>query len=167
MVLVEMSIAKGYRRTLRMSELASMGKLDFWALLIYLAVRITDVIYRGQLGHIRGPHGVDFLAEVGLMGVLPLILLSVGKLRENPKVLGLASALVVVGVIWNRWNAVVWGMDLKGAMPQLGPLHYRPSIIEWGISAGMVAATIFLFKMGVAYLPILPKEKVNTAAAAD
>lgn len=167
MVLVEMWIAKGYKRTLRMSELASMGKIDFWALLIYLSVRIGDVIFRGEVRHISGARGVDFLVEVGLMGVLPLILLSVSRLRQNPKVLGWASTMVVVGVIWNRWNAVVYGMDLKGAMPQLGPLHYTPSIIEWGISAGMVAATIFLFRMGVAYLPILPKERVETAAAAD
>jgi len=52
-------------------------------------------------------------------------------------------------------------------MPQIGPLHYTPSIIEWGISAGMLAATIFLFRMGVSYLPILPKETAETAAHAD
>jgi formate dehydrogenase iron-sulfur subunit len=166
-VLVEMAIAKGYKRHLRMDELAALGKLDFWALLIYLAVRIGDVTIRGELGQIGGAHGISFLVEVGLMGVLPLVLLSAGKLRENPKVLGWASALVVTGVIWNRWNAVVYGMNLKGAMPQLGPLHYRPSVIEWGISVGMIAATIFLFKLGVAYLPILPKETEEHAVAAD
>jgi len=166
-VLVEMMIAKGYKRHLRMNELAALGKLDFWALLVYLAVRIGDVAFRGELGQISGPHGISFLFEVGVMGVLPLILLSVGKLRESPKVLGWASALVVTGVIWNRWNAVVYGMNLKGAMPQLGPLHYRPSVIEWGISVGMIAATIFLFKLGVAYLPILPRETAEHSVAAD
>lgn len=167
MVLVEMWIAKGYKRSLRMNQLSSMGKISFWALLVYLVVRIGDVALRGELGNISGLHGLDFVAEVGLMGVLPLLLLSVQKLRENPKVLGWASALVVLGVIWNRWNGVVYGMDLRGTMPQLGPLHYRPSLIEWGISAGMVAATIFLFRMGVAYLPILPKDKAQSAVSAD
>jgi formate dehydrogenase iron-sulfur subunit len=166
-VLVEMAIAKGYKRHFRINELASLGKLDFWALLVYLVVRIGDVAYRGEVGSITGVLGINFLVEVVLLGVLPLLLLSVSKLRENPKVLGWASALVVSGVIWNRWNAVVYGMNLKGAMPQLGPLHYRPSIIEWGISVGMVAATIYLFKLGVAYLPILPKETEEHSAAAD
>ena len=166
-VLVEMAIAKGYKRHFRINELASLGKLDFWALLVYLVVRIGDVAYRGELGNITGAHGIGFLVEVVLLGALPLLLLSVSKLRENPQVLGWASALVVSGVIWNRWNAVVYGMNLKGAMPQLGPLHYRPSIIEWGISVGMVAATIFLFKLGVAYLPILPKETEEHSVAAD
>jgi hypothetical protein len=31
----------------------------------------------------------------------------------------------------------------------------------------MVAATIFLFRLGVAYLPILPKETVEHAAGDD
>jgi formate dehydrogenase iron-sulfur subunit len=88
-------------------------------------------------------------------------------LRENPKLLGLASFMVVIGVILNRTNAVVFGMNLKGAMPQLGPLHYTPSVIEWGISVGMIAATIFLYRLGVAYLPILPKEEQASAHAAD
>jgi formate dehydrogenase iron-sulfur subunit len=167
MVLVEMWIAKGYGRTLRMNELASMCRIDFWALLIYLAVRLGDLAVRGEFGLVHGGHGIGFLVEVGLLGVLPLILLSVGKLRQSPLVLGLASTMVVLGVIWNRWNAVVYGMDLKGAMPQLGALHYHPSAIEWGISVGMVAATIFLFRMGVAYLPILPKETAEHAAPAD
>ena len=38
-VLVEMAIAKGYKRHFRINELASLGKLDFWALLVYLVVR--------------------------------------------------------------------------------------------------------------------------------
>ena len=167
MVLVEMAIAKGYKRRLRMSELSALGKLDFYALLVYLVVRIGDVAVRGEFKLIGGVHGTGFLVEVALLGVLPLLLLSMGKLRESPKVLGWASALVVTGVIWNRWNAVVYGMDLQGVMPQLGPLHYRPSIIEWGISVGMIAATIFLFRLGVAYLPILPKEKAEHTVAAD
>ncbi|MDR3762935.1 MAG: 4Fe-4S dicluster domain-containing protein [Acidobacteriota bacterium] len=168
MIQVEMWIAKGYKRSLRMNELSSMGQLGFWALLVYLAVRFGDLAVRGQFSQIPANlRGLDFLVEIGLMGVLPLILLGSAKLRNNPKVLNVASALVVLGVIWNRWNGVVYAMDLKGAMPQLGPLHYMPSLVEWGISVGMVAATVFLFRLGVNYLPILPKETSHSAAAAD
>ncbi|HEX8925856.1 MAG TPA: hypothetical protein VF786_08695, partial [Terriglobales bacterium] len=167
MVLVEMAIAKGYKRALRMNQLSAMGQISFYALLVYLAVRLGDVALRGELGHISGWHGVSFLAEVGLMGVLPLALLGVKKFRENGCMLGNAALLVVLGTIWNRWNGVVYGMDLKGAMPQYGPLHYRPSIIEWLISIGMVAATIFLFKLGASLFPVLPKEEAKSVATAD
>jgi formate dehydrogenase iron-sulfur subunit len=162
-----MWIAKGYKRMLRMDQLSAMGTLARWTLLGYLAVRIGDVAVRGQIANIGGWHGVSFVVEIAVLGLLPLMLLSVEKLRKNPNVLAFSAALVVLGVIWNRWNGVVYGMDLKGAMPQLGPLHYRPSLIEWGISVGMVAATIFLFKLGVAMFPILPKENVESVALGD
>ena len=167
MVLVEMAIAKGYKRELRMKQLSAMGQITFWALLVYMVVRLGDVAARGELAHISGWSGINFLAEVGLMGVLPLALLGVKKFRENACVLGNATLLVVLGVIWNRWNGVVYGMDLKGAMPQLGPLHYRPTAIEWLISVGMVAATIFLFKLGVSLFPVLPKEEAKSLATGD
>ncbi len=43
-------------------------------------------------------------------------------------------------------------------MPQFAPETYSPSIFEWGISIGLIAATIFLFGLGVRHLPILPKQ---------
>jgi len=52
-------------------------------------------------------------------------------------------------------------MDLKGPMPQNAPASYSPSIFEWGISVGLIAATIFLFGLGARLLPLLPKEKVG------
>lgn len=166
-VLIEMWIARGYNRALRTQQLASLGGLGCGALFLYLAVRLGDLAMRGQLTSIHGRLGADFLVEVGLLGVLPLLMMCTRGLRENPKLLGLASFMVVIGVILNRTNAVVFGMNLKGAMPQLGPLHYTPSVIEWGISVGMIAATIFLYRLGVAYLPILPKEEQASAHAAD
>jgi Ni/Fe-hydrogenase subunit HybB-like protein len=36
------------------------------------------------------------------------------------------------------------------------PATYRPSVVEWGISIGLVAATIFLFGLGARLMPVLP-----------
>jgi len=163
MILIEMSIAKGYKRALRMDQLAAMGKISFWALLVYLVVRLGDVAMRGNLGLVSGRQGVSFAAEIGLMGLLPLLMLGLSKVRQSPRPLGIAAALVVAGVIWNRCNGVIYGMSLKGPLPQIAPLHYMPTIIEWGISVGMIAATILLFKIGAMFLPILPKEEVVAA----
>jgi formate dehydrogenase iron-sulfur subunit len=49
-------------------------------------------------------------------------------------------------------------MTLRGPLPQTTPSPYFPSAVEWGISIGLIAATIFLFGLGTRYLPILPKE---------
>jgi formate dehydrogenase iron-sulfur subunit len=46
-------------------------------------------------------------------------------------------------------------------MPQIAPESYTPSIFEWGISIGLIAATIFLFGLGARIMPVLPKEEVG------
>ena len=38
------------------------------------------------------------------------------------------------------------------------PQSYFPSVFEWGVSIGLVAATIFLFGWAVRNLPVLPEE---------
>jgi formate dehydrogenase iron-sulfur subunit len=43
------------------------------------------------------------------------------------------------------------------------PLSYFPSIFEWGISVGLIAATIFLFGLAARLMPVL--EKDGTAQA--
>jgi formate dehydrogenase iron-sulfur subunit len=54
-------------------------------------------------------------------------------------------------------NVVVFAMDLKGAAPQIAPQTYFPSVFEWGISVGLIAATIFLFGWAARVMPVLPK----------
>jgi formate dehydrogenase iron-sulfur subunit len=62
-----------------------------------------------------------------------------------------------MGVVFNRVNVVVLAMHLRGPMPQVAPEAYSPSIFEWGISVGLIAASVFLFGLGARLLPLLPK----------
>jgi formate dehydrogenase iron-sulfur subunit len=159
MVLIEMWIAKAWHRSLRIKQVAAMGQVAFWAMLVYQVVRIGDLALRENLNlQVGGSKTPLFLAEVLLGGLLPLILLSTDKLRNNPAILGIGSALAAAGIVFNRMNVVAFAMTLRGAMPQTAPAHYFPSIFEWGVSVGLIAATIFLFGLGVRYLPVLPEE---------
>jgi formate dehydrogenase iron-sulfur subunit len=156
-VLVEMWIAKVFKRKLRVEQLAALGQATFWALLVYGAFRIGDLVVRGQLGHaLTRPL---FLVEAGLGLVVPLVLLSSRSLRSKPAVLGLGAALATGGIVLNRMSVVVFAMTLKGPMPQNAPQPYFPSTVEWGVSLGLVAATVFLFGLAVRHLPVLPKEE--------
>jgi len=67
----------------------------------------------------------------------------------------------VLGVVFNRVNVVILAMSLKGPMPQIAPETYSPSIFEWGISVGLIAATIFLFGLVARLMPLLPREQVE------
>ena len=50
-------------------------------------------------------------------------------------------------------------------MPWTAPSTYTPAWPEWGLSIGLIAATVFLFGVGVRRLPLLPKPDTGEAAA--
>src|SRR4030095_7586166 len=47
-ILIEMWIAKGWRRSLDITRLASVGQIAFWALLVYLVFRLGDMALRDK-----------------------------------------------------------------------------------------------------------------------
>jgi formate dehydrogenase iron-sulfur subunit len=156
-----MWIARAWRRSLRVPQVAAMGKVAFWALLAYLALRVAGLVARGATG---AAHLPAFAVEVGLGGLGGLALLSTASLRRRPRVLAAGAFLAVGGIVLNRVNVVVGAMTLKGPAPQIAPASYTPSVVEWGVSIGLVAATVFLFGLGARLMPVLPKDE---AAAPD
>jgi formate dehydrogenase iron-sulfur subunit len=163
-ILIDMWIAKGWRRTLEITRLASVGQITFWALVVYLAFRFGDMAIRNQLsGVFDGKLGMAFAAEILLGGVLPLVLLARKSLRERPDVLFVASLLAVLGVTYNRMNVVLFAMTFRGRMPWRAPESYSPSIVEWGISVGLIAATIFLFGLAARFMPVLTRAEPSEA----
>ncbi|HKW31642.1 MAG TPA: 4Fe-4S dicluster domain-containing protein [Candidatus Acidoferrum sp.] len=161
-ILIEMWIAKAWKRQLRVAQLAAMGQITFWSLLIYLAFRLGDLALRGEFtGAFSGKHGVLFTTEIVLGGILPLVLLAGPSLRTQPPVVFFGALMAMAGVVLNRVNVVLLAMNLKGPMPQIAPETYTPTFFEWGVSVGLIAAAIFLFGLGARLMPILPKEEAT------
>jgi formate dehydrogenase iron-sulfur subunit len=159
-VLIEMWIARAWNRKLRVSQLASMGQIALWSLLIYLVFRLGDMAIRGQFGGaFSGRSGALFAIEIILGGLLPLAILSRASWRAQPPLLFTGAFLSTLGVVLNRANVVYLAINLKGPMPQIAPASYAPSIFEWGVSIGLIAATIFLFGLGARLFPLLPAEE--------
>ena len=164
-VLVALWIAKGWRRTTSTASLAAMGNITFWALLVYQAFRLGDLAVRGQLtGAFSGRLGLLFAAEVVLGGVVPLLLLGRASQRANRKVLFAGAFFTAAGVVLNRTNVVLLAMHFFGTPPYAVPESYSPSLVEWAISVGLVAATIFLFGLGARWMPLLPKRAAHEAS---
>jgi formate dehydrogenase iron-sulfur subunit len=115
---------------------------------------------RGQFGNaFSGSLGALFATEIVLGGLVPLALLARAPLRAQPGLLFTGALLTAMGVTFNRVNVVLLAMHLKGPMPQVAPASYSPSVFEWGISIGLIAATIFLFGLGARIMPLLPKQE--------
>lgn len=157
-ILIDMWIAKGWDRPLEITRLASVGQIAFWALLAYIVFHLGDIAIRNQFsGAFAGRLGLAFVAEIVLGGVLPLVLLARRSLRHRPDVLFVAALLTVLGVAYNRMNVVLFAMTFRGRMPWRAPEGYAPSIVEWGISFGLIAATIFLFGLAARLMPVLSR----------
>jgi formate dehydrogenase iron-sulfur subunit len=161
-ILVDMWISKAWRRPLRMTPLSSVGQITFWSLLVYLVFRLGDMAIRGQLaGAFVGRLGWAFTLEIVLGGLVPLVLLSRPRFRDRPDVLLAGALLAVLGVVYNRCNVVLFAMTLLGRMPGVAPQSYWPSLVEWGVSLGLIAATIFLFGLGARLFPVLSKPEAS------
>ncbi|HEY2545398.1 MAG TPA: 4Fe-4S dicluster domain-containing protein [Candidatus Acidoferrum sp.] len=161
-ILIEMWIAKAWKRKLPITQLSAMGKISCWALLVYLVFRLSDMAIHGQFsGAFSGRLGFLFVTEILFGGIVPLALLAPSSLRLQPKILFAGTLLVTLGVIFNRVNVVLLAIHLRGPMPQIAPASYTPTVFEWGVSVGLIAATIFLFGLGARLLPLLPKQEVE------
>jgi formate dehydrogenase iron-sulfur subunit len=163
-ILIDMWIAKGWRRPLEITRLASVGQIVFWSLLVYLVFRLGDMAVRGQLASaFSGSLGLAFAAEVVLGGLVPLVLLSRKPLRARADLLFVGSLLTVLGVAYNRMNVVLFAMTFRGRMPWTAAEVYSPSLVEWGVSIGLVAATIFLFGLAARLMPVLSRAEPSEA----
>jgi formate dehydrogenase iron-sulfur subunit len=157
-ILVDLWIAKGWGRPVERARLAAVGRITFWALLVYLAFRLGEMAVRGQLaGAFSGRLGLAFAAEILLGGVLPLVLFARERLRRSPGALAVAALLAVLGVVYNRMNVVLFAMTFNGRMPWGAPESYAPSLVEWGVSVGLIAATILLFGLAARHMSVLAK----------
>lgn len=130
--------------------LSGLGRLIPYVLGIYLVMKIVDVAVAGELDMIVNsyPQNVYWLVEVVVGVVLPIILLSIPKVRENRASLFGAALLVVGGLILNRFNvSLLWQTIRPG-------YTYFPHWMEFAVSAGVVAWAIIVFMLAIRLLPI-------------
>jgi formate dehydrogenase iron-sulfur subunit len=163
-VLLAMWAAKGWRRPISMARHSALGQITFWSLLVYLAFRVGDLAVRGQFASaFSGRLGVLLAIELGVGGVVPLLLLGRESQRANAKLLFAGALLTALGIVLNRTNVVLNAMNNFGTPPYARPESYSPSLVEWGVSIGLIAATVFLFGAGARLMPLLPKKSAGEA----
>ncbi|MFX4261747.1 NrfD/PsrC family molybdoenzyme membrane anchor subunit [Pelotomaculum propionicicum] len=156
MVTVEGTLAaRAYGREPELPVFASMTKITLVMLIIYLIVKIADLVYRGVLSMaFNGSFESNmFLIEMIVFIILPIIMYAMPSVRNKLGGVLTASILVVVGVIFNRMNVVFTGMA------QATGGSYFPSIWEWALTIGMWSGLVLVYCFVVENFPILPKEE--------
>ncbi|MCX6543356.1 MAG: Ni/Fe-hydrogenase cytochrome b subunit [Acidobacteria bacterium] len=146
MVIVESHFtAYVYRRKPETGVLEGLTTPARWILLAYLALRFGDLAARGNLRLLTGGEWQVkmFWFEVAVMAGLPIVLLSIGRVRRSRAGQFAAAGLGVFGVVLNRVD--VGGLVHTGR----GEALYVPAWTEFAVSAGVVAAAVLAFLFAV------------------
>ncbi len=138
-------------------------KMWDWAATSYYtnAPATADILTRL---HATTPYTSTFWGvEVLLGGLAPAIVLLTPNLCKRRGLTMLALALVVIGVIINRWNITLSGLIAPpdwspGVLGNIVAVSYFPSLIEIGVALGIVAYALLGFTLGVRYLAIYPSK---------
>ncbi|MDT8440252.1 MAG: Ni/Fe-hydrogenase cytochrome b subunit [Desulfuromonadales bacterium] len=154
MVIFEASLATWlFKRQPETELLADIARYIPLFLGTYLLLRLGDLAYRGVLASAfdGSVQGNAFLAEFALFAV-PYFLLKQDRFRCDAVSLFLCAVSVIAGVVLNRFNVFLIGMDM-------GPeFNYFPSVGEFAVTFAFVAFGLLLYKTAVNYLPILEQQ---------
>jgi Ni/Fe-hydrogenase subunit HybB-like protein len=164
MIIVESRLSsRAFGKGIEIPLLREVAKALVVALAFYAAARLGDMARLGVLGEIfTGSREARFFQlEMAIGVILPMVLLALPAVRRNSERLFHASVLVVAGVVVNRLNVSLTG--LEGAMGG----HYVPTIAEGIITLMLVGCGVAAFTLAVRYLPIMEKvEEPELLAAA-
>jgi len=119
-------------------------------LAVYLVLKVVDLFVVGALPHLLAMTWESwfYLGETLFTAVLPLLLLLHPKIRNSAGGLATVAGSTALGLVWNRLNVGVFGYYRDAGTV------YLPSLTEWAVSLGILAAAAMVFLYACEYLPI-------------
>jgi molybdopterin-containing oxidoreductase family membrane subunit len=150
-----------------------LAKISGWMLAFYIIAKIMDTLYWALVtAPSKGLTFMDFysnnpgsaygiwilVAEIGICGILPALILITNKGRKNQTTLFLAVLLAVIGVCLNRWVMVLQVLAIP-VLPFENWAQYLPSWQEVATTIMPVAYGIILVSISYRYLPMFPQER--------
>jgi c(7)-type cytochrome triheme protein len=160
MTIVESFLSRrAFGKSLEMELLVPLGRVALLLIALTSVIRFADFRHRGILGLPFQPTYESrlWLAEM-LIGVLaPAILLAIPRVIRHPTGLFLAALLVVLGVVMNRMNVSITGMERSSGS------IYVPALTEVFVTLSVVGAGFLIFALAVNFLPVFPAHEMKEA----
>ena len=151
MTLVESGLSsRHFNHALPRHVVTGLGRALLIAVVVYGVLRFQD-LWRQDAWKYAFSTGYEaslFWFEIGLSVIIPVVLLSIPRFREDPNRLYLVAILTVGGFVANRLNIAVTGME------RWAGVRYIPKWSEVAVTLSMVGVGIVLFSYAVKYLPI-------------
>ncbi len=117
---------------------------------VYLLLQIFNLFYHGAWQALDAASWETWLFafELFIAAVLPLALVWSPQTRHSPRALGIAAFSASAGLGLNRLDVGIFGYFHDAAQ------IYFPSLVEWALSAGVVAAAGLAFFFFVENFPV-------------
>jgi len=147
-------VERWFKRGIHYDILTSLGKWTPLPLGLYLALRLGDQALRGVLpGALDGSwQSVLFLAEIVLGGLFPILLFSIGKIRETREGLLTGAILGILGIMSQRMSLSMFTMNRAAGTA------YVPSLGETAIAFAIPAAAALLYLFFAENLQLFGKQ---------
>ncbi|HEU0264645.1 MAG TPA: Ni/Fe-hydrogenase cytochrome b subunit, partial [Geobacterales bacterium] len=144
--------SSAFDRPFETRELAGLARFIPWLTVIWLTVRLGDLIWRGQVTRaLAGDfYSAFFLLEFFLVAGGSAILF-IPRLRQAPRWLFVSAACIIFGGALYRFNVYLIGFN-----PGKG-WHYFPSFAELMVTVGIVALELLGYQLFVKLFPVLPR----------
>lgn len=160
LVSIEHVLATRYLRLRpRVDLLAGLAKLQIGLIVIFLVLRLSDLVYRGATDGVLAFDGLAMLFWAELVGgfLVPLALFAIPDVRRSLWSLFFANLLVAGGALMLRLNTAVFGMVVKHWQT------YFPSAGEVFSTLGVVAGAVLVYGWIIRTLPIHSEEPLESA----
>ena len=172
-LITKITEAAARKKLVKDNVIELLAKISGWMLFFYILAKIADTWYWANFTapskgftfwdfYTNNPgsaYGIwIFIAEIGICGVIPALILMTNKGRKTQATLWLAVLLAVFGVCLNRWVMVLQVL----AIPVLtfeNWFAYFPSWQEIATTLLPVAYGVILISASYRYLPIFPQER--------
>jgi Ni/Fe-hydrogenase subunit HybB-like protein len=130
-----------------LTTLASIGTA---ILAVYLLLQLANLVLSGSWHALLAGTWESWLygAEILIVAVLPILLVWLPATRGSPTALGVAAFSATAGLLLNRMDVGIFGY-----FRDAGEVYF-PSLIEWAVSIGVVAAAALVFLFFAETMPI-------------
>jgi len=157
MVVFETTMAtSSFKMDGEMKILSPLIRNTLFLLGLYMALKVGDMLFRGTWTYLLdGTYQTNaFLVELFCGVILPWGLLLAPKVRTSRAGIFFAAALIVGGVVLNRINVFITGVSSP-----ISEGSYFPAMGEFLVTFGLVATLMFIYRLAVTFLPVLPGAK--------
>lgn len=156
MIVVESTLSSlAFKKGLETEILADLTKALPYILGFYLILKFTDLAVRGQLSlAFNGNYeSLCFMGEIIIGVIIPAIILSFRNLRQKSSWQFFACCLVVIGLVFNRFNVALVGFSRS-----VGE-SYFPAPTEFAITLALVSFGVMAYIWICENFPVFEHQK--------